>query len=90
VSKEIGDVHCGKNIALECSGTGCRGRNLGLQYSNRGVKRTCLMKSFLFCLYSSPGIIAVIKFRRWEHDVRMGKRRNVYVGDMRNGGYLED
>jgi len=46
------------------------------------------MCSFLFC--SSPDVIAVIKFRRWEHDLDMGRKRNAYVGNMRNGGYLGD
>jgi len=88
VSKETGVLRCGRNTTMGCSGTGCCGKNLGLQYSKRGVQKNCKTRSFLF--YSSPDVIAVIKFRRLEHDLCMGRRRNTYVGNLRNGGYLGD
>jgi len=88
MSEETGVLRCGRNTTIKCSVRGCCGKNLGLQLSNKEVQKNCIMWRFLF--YSSPEVIAVIKFRRWEHDLRMGRRRNAYVGNMRNGGYLGD
>jgi len=76
VSKETDDVHYGRNIALECSGTGCWRR---LQYNSRGVEKNCIMKRFIFICTPRQ-----VLFQWWNsgserNEVRVGKRRNAYV-----------